>query len=233
MFEVKLQAASLSWRPPGGRLLFENLDLSVSTSEIVGITGGNGEGKTSLLRILAGIRRPDLGSVLLNGRNVHALPRLQAAKLVGYLPQTEECAFPVSAGKMVLFGRYAHMSGLRVWESGKDRMTAEAAMRTAGIYQLRGEACTHLSGGEMMRVRIARLLAQEPRVMLLDEPTTYLDEDFKELLARLLRECAREGACAVVVSHDIDFLNSMCGSIYRLQAGRLQINRGAWKENVR
>jgi iron complex transport system ATP-binding protein len=217
-----LQAVSVAFRPAGGRLLFSELDLRIGPSEIVGITGSNGEGKTSLLRILAGLQPPTHGVMMLDGEPIDRRERLDVARAVGYLPQSESVPFPITASQMILLGRYPHMSGQRLRESDEDRRQAEVAMRASGIYHLRDSTFEQLSGGERMRVRIARLLAQQPRVYLLDEPTTYLDEDFKQSLRQLLHSLAHSGRSGVVVSHDFQFLSLICNRIYSLGAGALR-----------
>ncbi len=217
-----LRAVSVAYRPDGGRLLFENLDLHAGAGEVIGITGNNGEGKTSLMRILAGLLAPDRGTVLLDGDPILARSRRETARAVGYLPQFESTPFPITAWQMVLMGRYPHMMGRRLAENGTDREEAEVAMRTAGVYHLRDGTFMHLSGGERMRVRIARLIAQRPRTMLLDEPTTYLDDDFRQTLAGLVRLWCAGGCSAVVVSHDLEFLEQAGGRIYHLEAAKLR-----------
>lgn len=225
-----LRAISVAYRPEEGRLLFENLDLHVGPGEVIGITGNNGEGKTSLMRILAGLMRPDRGTVLLDGDPIFARPRRETARALGYLPQFELTPFPITAWQMVLMGRYPHMIGRRLIENGEDREDAEVAMRTVGVYHLRKSTFMHLSGGERMRVRIARLIAQHPQAMLLDEPTTYLDDDFRQTLAGLLRSWCAGGSSAVVVSHDLEFLEQTGGRVYHLEAAKLRPKKTMIKE---
>lgn len=228
---AELKAVSLSYRPPGGRLLFDNLDLTLAPGETIGVTGSNGEGKTTLMRILAGLLLPDRGTVLLDGEPVWRKPRAETARALGYLPQSEVAPFPVTAWQMVLFGRFPHMIGRRLRENAEDRAEAETAMRTTGVYHLRTTPFPQLSGGEKMRVRIARLLAQNPTLLLMDEPTTYLDDDFKQSLAALLRRLAPRGCGAIVVSHDAGFLLDTCNRVYCLEAAALHARKPLLKEN--
>ena len=221
MAEALLDARSLHYTLPSGRSLLDDVSIALGTCESVGIGGSNGAGKTTLLRILAGLVRPDRGHVLMNGTPIAERPRRETARLMGYLPQSETVAFPVTAMAMVLFGRYPHMAGERMIENAEDRDQAERAMRVAGVYALKDRAYQRLSGGERMRVRIARLLAQQPRLLMLDEPTTYLDDDFKADLVAMMRERIQGGLAAVVVSHEVEFLEKVCSRVYWLEKGRL------------
>ena len=215
--EPLLQASSISFRLPGGRVLFENVDLITAPGDIIGITGSNGTGKTTLLRILAGLLEPACGIVHLTGSPLLLKSRTDIAKMIGYLPQSESVPLPVTVEHMVLLGRFPHMPGSRRYENKEDRDQAGSAMKAMGIEHLSRAVYGELSGGEKMRVRIARLLTQQTLIKLLDEPTTHLDKAFRQDLVRLLRGMGKGGGSAIIVSHDTHFLSETCNRIYRLE----------------
>lgn len=215
-----IEARSVSYRFSSRRTLFEGLDLRLGPGEAVGLTGGNGEGKTTLLRLLAGLLPVQDGSVSLSGRPIRSWPLLERARVMAYLPQTELVPFPVTALEMALFGRYPHLAGWRVRERAEDLNEALGALEAAGISHLRDTPYEVLSGGERGRVRIARLLAQRAQILLLDEPTTHVDRDFREVLAGLLLRRREEGGSCVVISHDIVFLEKVCQRVLLLQGGK-------------
>nr|WP_320113904.1 ABC transporter ATP-binding protein [uncultured Desulfuromonas sp.] len=184
------------------RLILENIDLTLDTSDFLGIVGPNGGGKSTLLKLMLGLLQPDSGQVRVFGQTPE-----QARTRLGYVPQfaTFDSAFPISVQDTVLQGRLGKTPTLLGY-SRHDREIAEQAMREADILDLHKRPMTALSGGQRQRVLIARALACEPDVLLLDEPTANIDphhgENFFDLLHHL-----HERIAIVLVSHDVGFVS--------------------------
>jgi iron complex transport system ATP-binding protein len=187
-----------------GRTLVDGLAWSAAAGECWCVIGPNGAGKSTLLRTLAGLRAPDGGAVLLNGRPLAewALPAL--ARERGYLAQARGDSFAYRVIETVLMARHPY-HGDRYWEGSDDHLAAEAALRALDVLELAQRDVRTLSGGERQRVAIAALLAQDTPLLLLDEPANALDLAHQvavmDLLARLCRE---RGKTVVMVSHDLN-----------------------------
>ncbi|SDU68517.1 anchored repeat-type ABC transporter ATP-binding subunit [Jiangella alkaliphila] len=183
----------------GGRTVLHDVDLSVGLGELAGLIGPNGAGKTTLLRAVLGLVRVSAGSVLVDGRPVR--PRRAP---VGYVPQRHEFAwdFPISVENAVMTGRSGRIGLLR--RPGVDDWRAVgAALERVGMGDLARRPVGELSGGQRQRVLVARALALQPRVLLLDEPFTGLDLPTQELLTALFRELAGEDHAVLMTTHDL------------------------------
>lgn len=201
--EPLLQARGLRLRR-GGRTLVENLDLDVRRGELWAVLGRNGSGKSTLLHTLAGLRAPDAGSVRLAGRELAHWPAQEAACLRGLLPQQLHDAFPARALDIVLLGRHPHRQRWG-FEDAADERLAHDALRAVDMDALAQRDVLGLSGGERQRVGIAALLAQQPLLMLLDEPTSHLDLHHQVLVLERLRAlAAREGRALLMSLHDLN-----------------------------
>lgn len=187
-----------------GQTLVRGLDLSLMPGQRLVVLGRNGVGKTTLLHALAGLVAPVAGTVALTGRGYAELGSRGAARLRGLLPQHQGDAFDASVLQTVLAGRHPHLSRW-AWEGEADAAIARAALAEAGLADLAGRAIHTLSGGERQRVGIATLLAQQPRLYLLDEPLAHLDLNHQVAALALFTRLAREeGAGVVMVLHDIN-----------------------------
>ena len=201
-----------------------DLTLTVGRGEMLAVAGPNGSGKSTLLGLLSGVRRPQAGTVRLAGRELHAYGRRALARMIAVVPQETAAVFPYSVSEMVLMGRAPHLGGLGL-ESRHDLAVAERAMERAGVLDLAARPFTELSGGERQRVIVARALAQEPALILLDEPTTFLDLrhaiEILELIADLNR---REGLTVVAVLHDLTVAAMYFERLAFLREGRLVVD---------
>lgn len=213
-------------RSAGGWVL-DDLTFDVHPGEIVGILGPNGSGKSSLLKILAKVLRPQEGQVKLFGADIAGLPQPDVARVVALVPQESPVTFPFSITEMVLMGRFPHqrrtvgLSGVG-WEGPEDIRVAEAAMRETDVLHLAHRSITDVSGGERQRAVIARALTQEPRVLLLDEPTAFLDLHHQLDICSILRRLNEErGLTVVLVSHDVNLASQYCDRLLLLDKGRV------------
>ncbi len=186
-----------------GRVLVDELELTLSRGEFVAILGRNGTGKTLSLLTLSGLRRPDAGDVLLAGKNIATLRRQQVARELALLPQDTEDIFPATVLDTALVGRHPHIARLR-WESAADHDIARASLATVGIDDLAERDVLSLSGGERRRLGIAQILTQAPEIYLLDEPTNHLDPQHQLDTLRVFRRAADDGAGIIASLHDVN-----------------------------
>lgn len=186
-----------------GRTLCAGLDLDVEAGECWAIVGPNGAGKTTLVATLAGLRAPDAGSVAYDGMALDALAPRERAKKRGWLPQDSVDFFPATVQETVLVGRHPHL-GRFEWESAADVERASEALRAFGLSGFETRDVRTLSGGERRRVALAALVAQDPDLLLLDEPSSHLDLGQQiaalDTLASLRRD---RGKALVMVLHDL------------------------------
>jgi iron complex transport system ATP-binding protein len=201
--------------------VFRALDLAFADGEMAAVAGPNGSGKSTLLRLVGGALRPGAGDVRLYGRTVASLPPRERARTVAVVPQESWPAFDFTVEEMVGLGRTPHV-GLLGALGPADRAGIAAAMESADVSHLRERAFRALSGGERQRVLIARALAQEARVVLLDEPTAFLDLkhglEAYAVLGRLHRE---RGLTVVVVTHDLNLAARHCPRLVVLRCGEI------------
>jgi iron complex transport system ATP-binding protein len=187
-----------------------HLDLRINAGENWGLLGRNGAGKTTLLHTLAGLRRPDRGSVKLDGISLTYLSRRNIARHIGVLLQDHQDAFPASVMETVLIGRHPYLGPLQ-WEGAADYATASEALRAVGLEGMETRSVATLSGGERRRLGIATLLAQDPHVLLLDEPTNHMDLHHQILILDLLRQRTRvQAKSMLLVLHELNLALRYC-----------------------
>jgi iron complex transport system ATP-binding protein len=202
-----------------GAFAIRDLSFDVRAGEIFGVIGPNASGKTTLVRLLSRVLAPSSGQIRLDGADLAGLGRAALARQVAVVPQGVPEGFPHTVEELVLMGRYPRAPG-RFFESPADRIAAEEAMAAAGVGALREALLDRLSGGERQRVMLARALAQEPRLLVLDEPTAHLDLRYQVECAGLLRRLGRErGLTIVVVAHDLGFAAALCDRLLLMAGG--------------
>ncbi|HPT83465.1 MAG TPA: heme ABC transporter ATP-binding protein [Limnochordia bacterium] len=195
------------------------ISLGLQPGRFYAVVGPNGAGKSSLLKLLTGYLRPGTGKVYLNGRDLGSYTLAELAREIALIPQTSYY-FPFTVEEMVLLGRTPFYSRLGT-PSDKDRRIARNCMEITGIAHLAKRLVSELSGGERQRVTLARALAQETEVLLLDEPTTHLDLEHQVNTCRLLRERSAQGLTVVAVLHDLNLAASFCDWVFVLAGGCL------------
>jgi len=215
-----IEAERLSFAYDRGPVLAD-VSLTVAAGELVGVIGPNGGGKTTLVRLLSGVLAPDAGVVRLDGRPLAAYRRRDLARRLAVVPQDPTLEFPFTALEVVLMGRAPHLAALGFPRAG-DVEIARVAMARLGVAEVEDRPLDHLSGGERQRVLLARALAQEPAVLLLDEPTTHLDLRHQVGIYDVVHELARARGVAVVsVLHDLNLAALYCDRLLLLAGGRV------------
>ncbi|MEM9464871.1 MAG: ABC transporter ATP-binding protein [Actinomycetota bacterium] len=199
----ELSAANLTLSY-GGPTIVDDLDLTVPVGEITVIIGANGCGKSTLLRALARLLKPVSGSVILDGEEIHTQPTKAVARRLGLLPQAPRAPEGVIVSDLVRRGRYPHQKVFEQW-SRQDEDACNRAMHLTGMLEFEGRPVDELSGGQRQRAWIAMALAQDTPLMLLDEPTTYLDISHQVDVLELLKQLnENEGRTIVMVLHDLN-----------------------------
>jgi iron complex transport system ATP-binding protein len=204
----------------GGQPILEHVDLAVHPGEVVGLIGRNGAGKTTLLRLASGALEPDAGEVWLGDEPARSLSRRALARRVALVPQDMHVPFPFRVGELVLMGRAPHQPLVGL-ESEADVAQALEALERLGIASLVDREVTTLSGGERQLVLFARALVQDPGLLLLDEPTAFLDLKHRVEVLQEVRAFARSGRAALIVSHDLSLAARACDRIVLLAGGRV------------
>jgi iron complex transport system ATP-binding protein len=202
-----------------GRPVVDGVSLEVPAGEMLGIVGPNGSGKTTLLRLLSGVVRPSGGAIDIFGRPLANCSRRELAQLIAVVPQGGGAVFPYTVEEMVGMGRMPHL-GWSGWLSERDREICREAMRRTDTERFAGRTLDQLSGGERQRVLIARALAQEARIILLDEASSFLDLAQELGIFRTLDRLRREqGLTFVAVSHDLNLVGAFCSRVLLMRAG--------------
>jgi iron complex transport system ATP-binding protein len=199
----------------------EGVSLLLRPGRIIALLGANGAGKTTLLKSLNGGLPVAKGSVLLDARELNDYSRREIAKKIAVIAQETETKFPVSVLEYVLAGRFAHGTAFG-WETGRDLEIARDCLRQSDLAGYEARQMNQLSGGERQRVVLARALATEARILLLDEPTANLDLAHQALMFRLIRErCAAGDSAAIVITHDLNLASEFADEIILLKNGRI------------
>jgi len=203
-----------------GRAVLQDIALTGESGQMLCLMGSNGAGKTTLLRLLLGLLRPDKGRILLDGDDLHHLGRRAHARLMAYVPQRHDLPPPYGVAEIVRLGRLPH-TGLTGALSPEDEKAVAQAMTQLDLSALQHRPCTSLSGGEYQRVLLARALAQDTPVLVLDEPLAGLDYGHQLRLMRLLSDLVKKGRLVVMTAHQPDLVYRHASQVVLLQMGRI------------
>jgi len=203
------------------QIVLNEIDLAIQPGELVGVIGPNGSGKSTLIKCLSRVLSPQRGRIWLDGRELASLSAQQIARTIAVVPQAVELPPGFTAFEIVMMGRVPHLAWWQN-ETVRDREIARAAMEATQTWTLADRLVNHLSGGERQRVVIARALAQEPQILLLDEPTAHLDIKHQIEVMELVRCLNRErGLAVLIVSHDLNLAAQYCSRLVLFKDGRV------------
>jgi len=201
--------------------VLKNVSCDIRKGEFLGIIGPNGSGKTTLLKVIDGILKPQEGDVWIDGISGNKISRNNLAKTIAVVAQDSQMIFPFCVHEIVLMGRAPHLNRWR-FEGEADFRIARKAMEMTDTLALANRSMSALSGGERQRVLIARALAQQPQILLLDEPTAFLDIKHQVNFFDLVRSLNKNSALTVIaVTHDINLASLYCDRIILMKDGRI------------
>lgn len=221
----------------GDALIVSGAELELVPGKTIALAGPNGAGKTTLLKALNGSLPIAAGSIGIGGQPIGSYSRREIARMIAVIAQETETRFPISVLEFVLSGRFAHGSAFG-WETDADLNVARSALELCDLGDYGDRQMNRLSGGERQRVVLARALATEARILLLDEPTANLDLAHQAMMFRLVRErCRTCESAAIVITHDLNLASEFADEVILLDQGRI-VAKGApeevlTRENVR
>jgi iron complex transport system ATP-binding protein len=186
---------------PEDPIVLKDLSLQIPAGKVTAILGPNGTGKTTLLHIMLGVLKPNQGRIWVAGQPHQAYSRQELSRLIGLVPQFESMPFNFTVFEYALLGRSPYLNPFQM-PGKQDLEIVEGALATAGISHLAAKPVMEISGGERQLVHIARVLAQNTSILLLDEPTAHLDLENQNRILKLLKKMSAEGATAVMTTHD-------------------------------
>lgn len=203
----------------GAKQILDKTNIELNPGELLGLIGPNGAGKTTLLRTLAGLLEQSSGHTALDGKDLEQIPVDQRAREIAYLAQNGEAHWPIQVKRLVELGRTPHLSA---WQhlGGNDKAVVRQVMEQTDTWGFKERIFSTLSGGERMRVLLARALAVEPRIILADEPVAALDLAHQIDVMELLRKHCEKGGSAMVVLHDLTLANHFCHRLQLLHNGQ-------------
>ena len=221
----------------GSIKILENVNISVKEGDFVGIIGPNGSGKSTLLKSISRTLKPHKGAILLDNKDIYSIKSVDLAKQMAVVPQDNSISFSFTALEVVLMGRSPHMSRFQM-ETENDMAIARKAMDLTNTWHLATRFVNELSGGERQRVIIARALAQKPKILLLDEPLTYLDIiNQLEIMDLVKSLCVKEGIIVMAAIHDLNLAARYCNTAILLNKGKIfsagRIDEVLTSENIK
>ena len=199
----------------GTKLILEDISIQFEKGHLYGILGPNGSGKTTLIKILSGILKQNFGKVSINELDIKKLSIRDIAKKLAVVSQSNTIEFDFTVSEIVKMGRFSHI-GRFSRESAEDKRIINKLLHQFGLYELKDRSFNQLSGGEQQKVIIARAIAQQSKIILLDEPTTHLDINHQIEFMEMLRQYVNEGLIVVVILHDLNLANQFCDKIILL-----------------
>ena len=212
----------------GGRIILGPASIEIGAGELTALIGPNGNGKSTLLRLFAGLWRPDSGDVFLDGKTIHSRPRKEIARRISFVPQETQIELSFTVAEILAMGRYAHRGRLAP-HTETDRAAVRTAAADCDVTHLIDRTANTLSGGERQRMLIARSLVIEPEFILLDEPTANLDIQHALDILQLCQALSRKGKTVIVATHDFNLVTRYVTRLVLLQKGRL-IAQGSRQE---
>lgn len=218
---ARLSACDLSFTYGSARFALKGVSFDVGAGELVGLLGHNGSGKSTIIKLIMRLLKPQDGRIMVEGRRAGSWPLREYARRVAYVPQESAAVFAFTALESVLMGRSPHTGALG-FESAEDMDIARRALERVDVAGLADELLEELSGGERQRVILARALAQQANLLVLDEPAAFLDIRHQYDLYRLLAELAHEeGRSCLCASHDLNVAAAFCDRLLLMHGGKL------------
>jgi iron complex transport system ATP-binding protein len=205
----------------GGRTILEDVSLHAESGDFIAVIGANGAGKSTLLSVLAGLLKPDAGTVLLDGTSVHRLSGMKLAQRRAYLPQNPRCEWPISVERLVALGLTPTLPAFGGLPSNFGPLITQA-LQACDLLEHRLQPATTLSGGELARAMLARALVANPDVLIVDEPIAGLDPKHALDTARRLQGLAVSGKLVIASLHDLTLAGRYASRIFALANGRVQ-----------
>jgi iron complex transport system ATP-binding protein len=196
-----LEVGNLSFHYHNSRTIFHDVSFSVDKGEVISILGTNGSGKSTLLNCIANLFKPESGEILLNGQPMSKMHLRDVARLIGYVPQIHLPAYAYTVREFTVMGRTPYIGAFGT-PGAKDYRIADEVLERMGIVHLRDKPYTEISGGERQQVMIARVIAQQPQLILLDEPTAHLDYGNQYRVVQMIRQLAAEGYALIMTTHN-------------------------------
>ena len=222
-----LEVENLSFRYRGGRTIFHDVSFSLDKGGVLAILGANGAGKSTLLNCIANLYRPESGSIHLDGQPMSQMTMAEVARIIGYVPQVHTPAYAYTVREFVVMGRTPYI-GAFATPSAADYRLADEALERMGIAHLRDKVYTEISGGERQQVTIARVITQQPKIILLDEPTAHLDYGNQYRVVQMVKELSQEGYALLMTTHNPDHAIILNGKVAILnREGVLGIGQAA------
>ena len=219
---LMLEAKNIHYQVADKQIL-SAVDIEVKAGEVLGLIGPNGAGKSSLLKCIASLLPLDQGQCFFRGTDVSALDAKERGKNIGYLAQNAIANWPLKANKLIALGRLPHQGMVRKL-SDSDQLAIDKAVKSAEVEHLLDRVVTTLSGGELTRVMLARLLATEPELILADEPIASLDPYHQLHILQILKQHAENGGAAIIVLHDLNHAAHFCDRLLLLHEGKVVAN---------
>ena len=220
MHDIIIQAVKLKFAYHPDKIILEDLNLNVRHGDFLGLIGANGSGKTTILKLLSGFLRPAHGKVLLKEHEIMSLSSRERARILAVVPQIVTTPMPYTVRQIIEMGRTTRLT-LFSPLSHKDHEIVEQVINDMDLRNLCNSRFNELSGGERQRTIIASALAQEPELLLLDEPTAALDLGHKIKLMRILKKLQERGIAIMAISHDIELMAQYCDRLTLLHEGKV------------